>query len=211
MLVVALCVIGQRANAQHSELESRLPVSLRGAVVALADSVANVGLPRAPIIDKALEGVSKGADDRKILAAIRVVADNLGVARQALGAKAAPGEMTAGAAALRAGVSVNTLAQIRKTLPGRTLTVPLSVLSALVVQGVAAPTAAEVVVAQAKRDDDGRLLVLGQDAVRRLAAGVPAQVVVATFSTFGANVGDNRNIGGVPTPSQKSLIRKVKP
>jgi len=191
-----VCTAATTATAQSGPLDARLPASLRAKVVPLADSAAQAGLPRAPLIDKALEGVSKGADERRIVAAVRLVANNLGIARGALGAKSAPAEIAAGAAALRAGVASDALTRVRKELPGRVLTVPLSVLSALVVQGVAAPAAAEVVVAQAKRDDDQRLLVLGQDAVRRLAAGVPATTVVSTFSVpaglsyFGQNATD---------------------
>jgi hypothetical protein len=189
-MMTMLATFSRAAHAQHpntARLEARLPTTVRGPVVALADSAERAGLPRAPLIDKALEGVSKGANAQRILAAVRVVATNLGAARQALGDKAPADEVTAGAAALRSGVASNELVHMRKALPGRTLTVPLSVLSALVVQGISVSDASQVVVAQAKHDNDERLLAVGQDAVRRLAAGVPPQTVV---QAFGASLTD---------------------
>lgn len=213
--MMMMFAVSKTVNAQHTttvRLEAKLPATVRGSVVALADSAERAGLPRAPLIDKALEGVSKGANEQRILVAVRVVAANLGTARQALGDKAPADEVTAGAAALRSGVASNELIHMRKALPGRPLTVPLSVLSALVVQGISVRDASQVVVAQAKHDNDERLLAVGQDAVRRLASGVPPQTVVQTFGTslaglpVGASGGETLLLSGSHSP-----VPKIKP
>ncbi len=145
---------------------------------ALADSASAAGLPVGPLVDKALEGASKHADDNRIVAAVRAVMTDLGLARRSLGASASVGELTAGVAVLRAGVSPSTLAAIRRSLPRRPLTVPLSVLGSLVVQGAPVASATSTVVDYAMRNDDERLLVFGGDVARSIARGVPPEVAI---------------------------------
>jgi len=55
-----------------------------------ADSLRAAGLPADPIYAKAAEGVFKGADDQRILAAARSLARELGEARGAIGSTAPP-------------------------------------------------------------------------------------------------------------------------
>jgi hypothetical protein len=147
---------------------ARLQASAVSALSALADSARLVGLPLAPLYDKAAEGVLKSADDARIVAAVRKLVGELGAARSALGPTAPPDALVAGAAALRLGVDRDALRQLAAAHSasgaarsgGQPLAIPLGAVADLVSRG--AP--AEVAVS----------------AVRRLATrGVPAADYVA--------------------------------
>ncbi|HXC25281.1 MAG TPA: hypothetical protein VNU46_05145 [Gemmatimonadaceae bacterium] len=180
---LAMTIGVSQSQAQNPSLakvmDGRVSPALRVHVMVLVDSVMAAGLPGAPLVDKALEGASKGATDARILVAVRNVAAGLGQARLALG-MVSDDELTAAAAALRAGVPAKALGEMRRSLAGRSLVVPLSVLSALVVQGVTPPAAAAAVVAYAKRNDDGQMLAYGQDIVREIAEGVSPQIAISS-------------------------------
>lgn len=206
--------------ATLARLDGRVSTTLRAKVTALVDSAVAVGLPGEPLVDKALEGASKGADDSRILTAVRAVATALGKARHALG-NASADELAAGASALRAGVSPGSLAGVRRALPGRSLVVPLSVLDALVVQGAPVATATAAVVAYAKRHDDSHMLDFGRAVASALAAGVAPEAAVAMAATPSSPA--SAPSGGVllapgvagqgrpPVPSPASATPKPKP
>ena len=71
LLIVASRVLSAQGRA---DLPARLQPASRAAIVRLADSLAAERLPIAPVYDKAAEGALKGADDRRIVAAVREVA-----------------------------------------------------------------------------------------------------------------------------------------
>lgn len=131
-------------SAQDSRLAGRLDAPVLNTVSPLLDSVRAAGLPTEPLVDKALEGASKGASGARILAAMRTLAGDLGLARAALGGGAREPELVAGAAAIRAGATRNDLVLLRSEREG-SLTVPLAVLANLVARGVPSDTAAAVV------------------------------------------------------------------
>src|SRR5881396_1241976 len=144
-------VVAGRTTAQQidSRLE-RLDAATRPTVAALVDSARTAMLPTEPLVQRALEGATKRASGDAIVAAVRRLAADLGHARDALGSTASPAELTAGAAALRAGASQATLAQLRHARR-ESLTVPLAAATA------AAATAAEVWVnAGARQQRPGR-------------------------------------------------------
>lgn len=188
-VVVALAVVcgSTVASAQSagggsawlSQLAGRASASLTAQVAAVADSVARAGLPVAPIVDKTLEGISKGASDQRIMVAVRGVALELGVARRALGPSSDP-ELVAAVAALRAGSTSDALGQLRKALPGRSLVVPLSVLASLLVDGAPSSSAMVAVVTTARQRDDATLLAYGQAVSRDIASGVAPLTAMAS-------------------------------
>lgn len=191
--------------ASMSQLDGRVSPTLRAQVAAIADSVAALGLPVAPLVDKTLEGASKGADDRRILGAVRVLAADLGVARRALGVSSSGEELTAAVAALRSGVPSSTLTDMRHSLPQRSLVVPLSVLSSLVIQGTPVPAAAMAVVTYTRHGDDSHLLVFGNEVARYIASGVaPIQAISSAEATAGTTALEH---SGHPT----SAARRPKP
>src|SRR3989442_7090170 len=83
MILAALLLVTQVA-AQDPRLE-RLDPDTRSAVAAIADSARSVGLPVEPIIQRALEGATKGPSGARILAAVRRFAGDLCTARLAPG------------------------------------------------------------------------------------------------------------------------------
>ena len=204
------------ANAQASaasalrQLDGRASAPLRERVTALADSVAHAGLPIAPLIDKTLEGISKGADDNRIMIAVRGVANDLGIARRALG-PSSDNELAAAVAALRAGSTPDGLTQLRKELPGRQLVVPLSVLASLLVDGATARSAIVAVVANARQRDDSGLLAYGRSVSHDIAGGVaPLTAITSTqaaphaLSTFKpAFTGKSAPLPAPPAPKPK--------
>jgi hypothetical protein len=138
-----------------------LQPAARTAIERLADSLSRESLPTAPLYDKAAEGVLKGADDTRIIAAVRGLAQRLRDARGLLGPNATEAELSAGASALHAGAAG---AQIRRLvgarderMAGRSLGLPLVVLANLIADGVPAPVAIEsltTLMGRGARDDE---------------------------------------------------------
>lgn len=110
-LVLALGIVSAAAGAATAQgtaqptLPARLGVPARAAIAAIMDSARTAGLPTAPLAAKAAEGVLKGADDARIVEAVRSLAKALGDARAALGPAADASVLDAGASALRAGIT----------------------------------------------------------------------------------------------------------
>ena len=129
------------------DLPARLQPASRTAIVRIADSLAAERLPIAPLYDKAAEGALKGADDRRIVAAVRGLAQRLREARTLLGAASTDAELSACASALYAGVDatrIRALVEVRNDhASGRPLGVALIVLANLVADGVPPSVAAE--------------------------------------------------------------------
>ncbi len=123
-------------SAQDPRLAGRLPASVARVVQQLVDSAVRAALPAEPLVQKALEGESKGADSATIVRAVFALEGRLGTARRSLGGGATDAELVAGAAALRSGASPATLAALHDLRPGQRLVVPLSVLADLLVAGV---------------------------------------------------------------------------
>jgi len=189
-LLMALCFGSGTAAAQRTahlaDLTGRVSPGVLAQVTALGDSARALGLPLAPLVDKAMEGASKHASDPRIIAAVRAMLADLSTARHALGARAGEAELTAGVAALRAGVPASTLVALRHGLGARPLTVPLSVLGGLVVQGVPTSLATATVLRQASGADDSRLLAFGDAVTRSIARGVPPRVALSSEMTASA-------------------------
>lgn len=169
LVVVAAPVAAQVGDARLA----RLDPTTRATVVALLDSAAAAALPVEPLIQRALEGTSKGAPGDRIAAAVRRLARDLGTARRMLGRDASPAELEAGAAALYVGARPDDLAALRARRPGRSLVVPLGVLTDLTARGVPADTATAVVLALARAVADEEYLIYRRNVERDIALGAP--------------------------------------
>lgn len=174
-------VAAAQAPGALRQLDGRASSSLKAQVTVVADSVARAGLPVAPLVDKTLEGISKGADENRIMMAVRGVANDLGVARRALG-PSSDNELAAAVAALRAGSTPAGLTQLRRELPDRPLVVPLSVLASLIVDGAPPPSAIVAVVANAKQRNDSDLLAYGRTVSHDIAGGVAPLTAITSAS-----------------------------
>ena len=170
MIAVALLAAVQIA-AQDPRLE-RLDVTTRASVAQLIDSARALGLPTEPLIQRALEGVTKRADGPRIIAAVRRLTVDLGTARTGLGSSANAAELEAGVAALRAGASPDVLTRLRDLRrPPRTMA--LAVLADLVASGVPPDSAAAAVIALARNARDADLVEFRRAVERDIALGAP--------------------------------------
>jgi hypothetical protein len=176
--VLLICAVqNSTAVAQDHDPLVRLDPTVRHAVAVMLDSARQAGLPTAPIESKVFEGLSKKVHSRRILAAARNVYESLRLARAALGKDASTDELTAGAGALRVGVTTAELANLARGQREKLLTVPLVVLADLVTRGVPRDTASQTIFQLWQRgagDDDFYGLWRGveRDIVSGTAPGV---------------------------------------
>lgn len=175
---VAALLVASAARAQDPRLERRLDSTTLAAVGALMDSARAAGLPVEPLVQRALEGSAKHADSERIVAAVRRLAGELGVARAALGRESSPAELDAGASALRAGVRPEDLMLLRqrRTQP---LTVALAALTDLVTGGVPPDSAAAAVLALAPRARDDQIAEFRRAVERDIALGASPAAAAA--------------------------------
>jgi hypothetical protein len=172
LVAAALLCAPVALRAQDARLDARLDARTRDAVVALIDSARADGIPSEPLVQKALEGASKHADDARILAAVRKLTGELGDARSALGPSSTDAEIIAGASALHAGIAPAALSRMRASRAHGSLTVALAVLSDLVARGVPGDTATTVISALAGAGtQDAELLRFQQGVERDIAQG----------------------------------------
>ncbi len=199
-LLAAILVAGPMAAQQTDPRLERLEAAIRPAVAALVDSARAAMLPTEPLVQRALEGATKHASGDVIVAAVRRLAVDLAHARDALGSTASPAELTAGAAALRAGASPTILAQLRQTRR-EPVTMPLAVLADLVASGVPVDSAAAAVLALAARARDADLVEFRRAVERDIALGAPpavATAAAATLSSVQVNAGARQQRPGRP-------------
>ena len=131
--VVLTVLVARTASAQSEKLSGRFPATIEGSLRALIDSAGQTGLPTEPLVQRALEGASRGVEPERVVNAVRALATRLASARQALGPVSEP-ELVAAASALYLGVSPERLGQLRRSTE-QSLALPLVVLTDLVGQG----------------------------------------------------------------------------
>ena len=200
LLLAVMLVAGRAAGQQTDPRLERLDAATRPAVAALVDSAGRALLPTEPLVQRALEGATKRASGELIVAAVRRFAVELGHARDALGSTASPAELSAGAAALRAGASPTVLARLRQARR-EPLTMPLAVLADLVASGVPVDSAAAAVLALAARARDADLVEFRRAVERDIALGAPpaaATAAAATAADMRVNAGARQQRPGRP-------------
>jgi hypothetical protein len=160
--------------ADEARLRARLAPEVAQQVSAVVREARAAGLPADPLLARAFEGASRGADGDGIVAGVRRLAAALGSARGALGPGSQPDEMVAGASALAAGVPADSLARLRLARPGGNLVIPLVVLCDLVARGVPVGTASQAVVTASRAGaSDGALLRIRERIHSRIENGGP--------------------------------------
>ncbi|HET7025448.1 MAG TPA: hypothetical protein VFI39_09615 [Gemmatimonadales bacterium] len=160
--------------AQDQRL-ARLDAATRAGVTVVIDSLRAGGLPTEPLIQKALEGASKGASADRIVMAVRALGRDLGLVHALLGPSATEAELVAGAAAVRGGVAGSDIAALARLQAGRGLLVPLSVLAELVARGVPVDSAAAAVTRVAQRGGgNADFNTLERGIEHDIEAGIPA-------------------------------------
>src|SRR3954452_17566593 len=142
------------AEAQDPRLAGRLDSLTRAQVEAVLATAAGRGLPTEPLVQKALEGASKGAPGPRIVAAVEALQVDLSRAQQGLGRKASADELVAGAAAIRAGATLQMVDRIRRTRADDGVAVPLAVFADLVAGGMTVDAAWHSVAELAEQGGD---------------------------------------------------------
>lgn len=134
------------ARAQDPRIGTRLDAPSRAAIAALVDSARAQGIPVAPLMEKVYEGMGKGADGPRIVAAVRSLTLEMASAHRALGTVASADEIKAAASAMHAGVPAVELGKMKKQSGlRRSLTLPFTVLADIVSRGVPVETAARAI------------------------------------------------------------------
>lgn len=110
LIALAVTLGSVAAHAQASG-----DAATRDTIARLADSLRAAGLPAEPLLAKAAEGRLKGADDARILRAVRALARELGEARSALPASASTATIVAAASAIHAGVRADDVRRVVTT------------------------------------------------------------------------------------------------
>ncbi|MEJ2240473.1 MAG: hypothetical protein P8X82_19450 [Gemmatimonadales bacterium] len=146
VLATGLSTVASQARAQDPRLEGRVPEATRVQIEAVLDSARTRELPTEPLVDRALEGASKGAPPELILSAVIRLADEMAAASDAMGQASSASEVIAGASALRAGARPDDLAYLREVRGDQPLTVAAAVMADLVAVGVPADTAVAAVI-----------------------------------------------------------------
>jgi hypothetical protein len=206
----------EQLEAADARLAGRLDPETRRAVIASIDSYLAAGLPpelTSRLVSRALQAAAGSAAPELILSSIRDHGRRLVAAHDAL-PNAGAADVDAGAEALRAGVSLATLRALRQLRPRSSLAVPLIVLVDLVVQGVPADTAAELILAVAeKQASDAQYNNLRLQVASDIGAGtlpivaaetrtrgvLGAGVGAASAATMGADAANGPQRGGTST------------
>jgi len=205
-LVLALAAVLPRPGVAQDPRLDRLTADARTLVAPIIDSAGAAGLPAEPLVNRALEGASKGAPAPLIATAVRRLAADLGRSRDVLGPAAGAAELAAAADALRAGASPEVLRRLRDALGSRRLAVPLGVTADLTSRGVPADTAATLVITLARSVEDAQLLALQREVERDIALGAPP--LAAAAGRLGAEAlaasADVVNTAGPGTPTTRA-------
>jgi hypothetical protein len=179
LLPLALSLLVPRsAVSQDPRLERRLDSPTFRAVSAVIDSADRLGLPVEAMVQRALEGAAKHASSAQIVTAVRRLGQDLGAARDALGAASSQPEIVAAASALRGGVRVTDLTRLRQRRT-QDLTVALATLADLVTSGVPPDSAAAAVIALAASARDDQIADFRRAVERDIALGAPPAAATA--------------------------------
>lgn len=174
--LVALALAGVSAAPAFAQGTTVLPIAdvkARQAVEREIARAADRGLPTQPLISKAMEGVTKQARPEEIRVAVASLAKRLDQARALLSPSPSAAELVSGADALKIGIPGAMLKQIRATWPGRSVVMPLDVLTELVARGIPAKHALEqLTTLMAAGATPGQIAGLGASVQSDVASGL---------------------------------------
>ena len=185
LLTLVLAGAPATVAAQSDKLAGRFPAAAAATLRSIIDSARAEGLPTEPLVQRALEGGSRGVEVGRVVAAVRALRGRLGVARQALGS-AMEAELVAAASTLYLGVAPDTLAMLRRQQSSRNLALPLVVLADIIQQGVPKDTAAGILLSLTNAGvGDESYRTLRQAVLLDIRSGVPP-ATAATMRARGA-------------------------
>jgi hypothetical protein len=207
--LVMLAALPLSSLAQDTRLDSRLDTATRAMVARTLDTARARGLPVEPLVDKALEGVTKRAAASRIAAAVSALLRRLETSREALAPDPAPRDIVAGADALAYGATRQALVTMRTIRPNGSLAIPLAVLTQLVASGVSVNRATRVVADLLKRGARDEQLIALQDDVRSYVAAGASPEAALDVRTRGLNAvlppgGAASGVGDLSSPTALS-------
>lgn len=175
-LVWLLAATSLSAQAARARLVGRVPASTLPALDSIVLMADDEGLPTEPLIQKALEGVAKGAPPASIVSAVDASASQLrgalALLRRAGESQPAATEVTAVAAALSRGVSPDRVGNLTTALPGEPTGPALHAVADLVGHGFPEDSSVGLIVEAARHGLRGlRLLDVAAAAVLELQRG----------------------------------------
>ena len=138
------------ARSEEPRLRARLPEAIQVEVQALVDSAAAESLPSEPLVQRALEGATKGADGPRIVGAVHMLLVRLRTSRLVLGPGVSSEELVAAAGCLQVGADTSDIGNLKKAAGKGSLVIPLVVLADLVGRGAPVQVASQTTVALVK-------------------------------------------------------------
>ena len=155
---------GRTATAQAGTgLDSATSV----AIAPIVEQARAAKLPTAPLYAKAREGEVQRVPVPRIEAAVRMLADRMRAANEALRPDASEQELSAAADAIKNGVPPETLRAMRKAGGDGSLAVPIGVLTQLIVRGVPVEKASVQIVDLLQRGAVARNFIALDESVRQ--------------------------------------------
>ena len=164
------------AAAQDPAAIAGLDDPTRAQVARIVESARSQGLPVDPILSKVKFALVVHAPSSRIVATAQAVATRLEAARAAVAPHGAPGEIAAGEEALSFDVPTDVLRRVVQASANRSAAVPIGVLTQLVVSGVPAGKAGDIVTELIRRGASAaQLVALGNDVNADVQSGARAQ------------------------------------
>jgi hypothetical protein len=161
--------------AQDTAQVSGLDRETAAQVARIVDASRARGLPVDPILSKVRFALVVHAPPARILATAQAVATRLETAREVVAPHANAGDIAAGEEALSFEVPKDVLRKVAQASPDRSVAVPIGVLTQLVVSGVPAKKAGEIVTELIKRGASAaQLVALGNDVNADVQSGARA-------------------------------------
>jgi len=178
LVLAALTLAAVRAPAvaaQDSTAIAGLDRATAAQVAQIIESSRARGLPVEPILSKVRFALVVHAPPAKIVATASAVATRLVAARDVVAPHTNPGDIAAGEEALSFDVPKDVLRKVVKASPNRSVAVPIGVLTQLVVNGVPAGKAGDIVTELIKRGASAtQLVALGNDVNADVQSGARA-------------------------------------
>lgn len=173
---IVLCAMASRpAAAQDAATVAGLDAGTASQVAHIVASARSRGLPVDPILSKVRFAVVVHAAPPRIVATAQAVAARLETARAVVAPHGTPGEIAAGEEALSFDVPKDVLRKVVQASAARSVSVPIGVLTQLVVSGVPANKAGEIVTELIKRGaSPAQLVALGNDVNADVQGGARA-------------------------------------
>lgn len=180
------------AARQRARLQRELDAATYAAVSQVVERAGERGLPREPLLNKALQSVLFKRPGTAIRSSVEKLAVRLDSARTAL-APATSADIEAGAEALGAGVPAQTLTSIRQLRPDASVAVELGVLAQLVNSGVPVAKASEKIAELMRQGSRPVQIVALGDSVRSDVASGSKPIEAFDARARGITVS---NVGG---------------